>query len=193
MSLLNLFPKKSKKGPEKRKLSQTVIPTGVERHFHEDEVIVSKTDLKGKITYANDLFLKIADYTEQEILGAPHSILRHPDMPRAIFKLLWDMLKSEKEIFAYVLNLTKYGDHYWVFAHVTPSFNDQGQVVGYHSFRRMPNQTVLNDVIIPLYQSLKTEEDKHDDRKTGLLKSFDLLCDILDEKEVGYEEFILSI
>lgn len=193
MSLLNLFPKKSKKGPEKRKLSQTVIPTGVERHFHEDEVIVSKTDLKGKITYANDLFLKIADYTEQEILGAPHSILRHPDMPRAIFKLLWDMLKSEKEIFAYVLNLTKYGDHYWVFAHVTPSFNDQGQVVGYHSFRRMPNQTVLNDVIIPLYQSLKTEEDKHDDRKTGLLKSFDLLCNILDEKEVGYEEFILSI
>ncbi|MBT3307547.1 MAG: PAS domain S-box protein [Alphaproteobacteria bacterium] len=78
--------------------------TGVERFFEDDEIIVSKTDLKGRVTYANRVFLRLAGYTEQEVLGQPHSIIRHPEMPRCVFKLLWDTLEDGKEIFAYVIN-----------------------------------------------------------------------------------------
>ena len=97
--------------------------TGVERTFGEDEIIVSKTDLTGRITYANDVFLRISGYAEAEVLGQPHSIIRHPGTPRAVFSLLWRTIESGREIFAYVVNRAKNGDHYWVLAHVTPTFS----------------------------------------------------------------------
>ena len=74
--------------------------TGVERHFDDDEIIVSKTDLKGRITYGNRVFFRLAGYTEKECLGQPHSLIRHPEMPRCIFKLLWDTVEDKQEIFA---------------------------------------------------------------------------------------------
>jgi len=148
--------------------------TGVERFFDDDEIIVSKTDLKGHVTYANRVFLRMAGYTEQEILGQPHSIIRHPEMPRCIFKLLWDTLGSGKEIFAYVINRSANGDHYWVLAHVTPSYDDSGNVTGYHSSRRTVDRAVLDDTIIPLYKSLLDEENRHTDRKAGMQSSFDM-------------------
>ncbi len=103
----------------------TIQPTGIERTFKEDEIIVSKTDLKGIITYANRTFLDVALYREDEVLGMPHSIIRHPDMPRCVFKLLWDTIEEGNEIIAYVKNMAKNGDFYWVFAHVTPTFNGE--------------------------------------------------------------------
>jgi PAS domain S-box-containing protein len=96
------------------------------------------------ITYANETFLKIAGYTEDEILGQPHNIIRHPDMPRCVFKLLWDTLEMKHEIFAYVKNMAKNGDFYWVFAHVTPTFNEHGTVIGYHSNRRVPERNQVD-------------------------------------------------
>jgi len=84
-----------------------IAPTGMERRFEEDEIIVSKTDLKGRITYANQVFLRVAGYSEKEVLGQPHNLIRHPDMPRCVFKLLWDTLEAKREIFAYVLNMAK--------------------------------------------------------------------------------------
>lgn len=68
------------------------VPTGTERTFGKDEIIVSKTGQAGRITYSNDVFLKVALYRERKVLGAPHSIVRHPDMPRCVFKLLWDTI-----------------------------------------------------------------------------------------------------
>src|ERR1700761_62065 len=97
-----------------------VRPTGKERLWGAEDIIVSKTNLKGIITYANLTFLQVAGYSEEEVLGKPHSIIRHPDMPRCVFKLLWDSISAGGEIFAYVLNLASNGDHYWVLAHVTP-------------------------------------------------------------------------
>lgn len=117
--------------------SLTKRVTGVERYFDEEEVIVSKTDVKGIITYANRVFLRVAGYDEEGLLGRPHNIIRHPDMPRCVFKLLWDKLEQQEEVFAYVVNLAKNGDHYWVFAHVTPSIDRRSRVVGYHSNRRV--------------------------------------------------------
>lgn len=97
----------------------SITETPDELRFDENLFIVSKTDLKGNITYANDLFIEISGYTEKELIGAPHNILRHKDMPRAVFKLLWDKIQKGEEIFAYVKNRAKSGKYYWVHAYVT--------------------------------------------------------------------------
>ncbi|SMF29895.1 PAS domain S-box-containing protein [Tistlia consotensis] len=176
-----------------RKLSRTVTPTGRERLFRDDEVIVSKTDLKGRITYVNRVFLKISGFDEDELIGAPHSIIRHPEMPRSAFKLLWDSLAEGREVFAYINNLAKNGDNYWVFAHVTPSIDVNGKVLGYHSNRRVPDRQVLNDTIVPLYAALLAEENGQSDRKAGLDRSYRMLLGLLEERGVGYDEFIFSL
>jgi PAS domain S-box-containing protein len=89
-----------------------VRPTGRESPFNDEEIIVSKTDQHGRITYANDVFARVSGYELVELLGKPHSIIRHPAMPRCVFKLVWDTLKAGDEIFGYVLNLARNGDHY---------------------------------------------------------------------------------
>ncbi len=175
------------------KISKTVAPTGVERHFGQDEIIVSKTDLKGRITYVNKTFIEIASFTEGELIGAPHSLIRHPHMPRCVFQLLWQTIQNKHEIFAYVINMSRNGDHYWVFAHVTPSFSNSGDIVGYHSNRRVPDQRVLNETIIPLYKALLAEEGSHGDRKQGLEASTEMLTNILAEKEMAYDQLMFSL
>jgi len=166
--------------------------TGHERSFDPGDIIVSKTDPKGIITYANDVFLEIADYTEAEVVGQPHSIIRHPHMPRCVFKLLWDRISAKDEIFAYVMNRTKYGDHYWVLAHVTPTFGANQEVAGYHSNRRVPNRKAL-DTIVPLYEKLRAEEERHANRKDGLAASFKMLTSTVDATGLDYDRFIYSL
>ncbi|MBL4692571.1 MAG: PAS domain-containing protein [Magnetovibrio sp.] len=167
--------------------------TGVERTFELSEMIVSKTDLKGRITYVNDTFLKVAGYTTDECLGQPHSMIRHPDMPRCVFKLLWDTVATGFEIFAYVLNRAKNGDHYWVVAHVTATMNDDtGEVLAYHSSRRSPSRAAI-EAIMPLYAKLKAEEDRHSDRKAGLQASTDMLLGILEDANLSYDQFVFSV
>jgi PAS domain S-box-containing protein len=173
-------------------MSSRIKPTGKEVYFQEDEIIVSKTDLTGKIMYANDIFLKIAGFSEEEVLGMPHSLIRHPDMPRAIFKLFWDTLSSGNEIFAYVCNMCKNGDHYWVLAHATPSFDEQGQIIGYHSNRRVPERSAV-EAAQTLYRTLLTEERRHTDPRKGLDASYALLRNLLENAGKPYEEFIWSV
>ncbi len=170
----------------------TIRPTDVERTFGEDEIIVSKTDLKGIITYANRTFLNVAMYTEEEILGKPHSIIRHPDMPRCVFKLLWDTLEGGNEIFAYVKNMSKNGAYYWVFAHVTPTFGPGKKIVAYHSNRRKPDRNQIQ-VADGLYRKLKQEEDRHSDWKKGMAAATEMLLQTLASKQIQYDEFVLSI
>lgn len=167
-------------------------PTQVERTFHDDEIIVSKTDAKGIITYANDVFLRVSGYTERELVGQPHSIVRHPDMPRAVFKLLWDTLAGGQEIFAYVKNMASNGDYYWVLAHVTPSRDRHGRMTGYHSNRRTPYRDVL-PMVTDLYQTLLQEERRHRDRRAGLAASCDLLRRTLAARGMDYEQFVFSL
>ncbi|MFA6195357.1 MAG: PAS domain-containing protein [Sulfurimonas sp.] len=155
--------------------------------FADNEIIVSKTDTSGKITYGNELFLKLAGYSEREILHAPHNIIRHPDMPKIIFKLLWDTLKQGKEIFAYVLNKSKNEDHYWVFANVTPSYDNHGKVVGYYSVRRKPSEKALN-IIKPLYRQLLNAE-----KSGGMGASEKMVHELLEKHGGRYDKFILSI
>ncbi|MBI1243469.1 MAG: PAS domain-containing protein [Alphaproteobacteria bacterium] len=167
-------------------------PTGKERTFGEDEVIVSKTDTKGKITYGNEVFLRIAGYPESEIVGAPHSILRHPWMPRSVFKLLWNKIEAGDEIFAYVVNMARGGDHYWVFAHVTPTFGADGKIVGYHSNRRKPKPDQIQ-AASGLYKQLLDIEERASDRKVGMEQAYEHLNGLLKSKGISYDEFVFSI
>ena len=165
--------------------------TGRERTFDAGQIIVSKTDTKGRLVYANDLFLSLADYTEADVIGEPHSIIRHPDMPRCVFKLLWDHLTAGKEIFAYVVNRAKNGDHYWVLAHVTPTFDESGTITGYHSSRRAPDRGAL-EKIKPLYTKLLEEEKRHANSKDGLAASTKVLTDLLESLDLRYDQFIFQ-
>ncbi len=172
---------------------QKYYVTGTEVFFKPEEIIVSKTDLKGRLIYANRVFIDISGYTEEELLEQPHSILRHPDMPRCVFKLLWDTIESKSEIFAYVINRCKNGDHYWVLAHVTPSLGPNGEINGYHSNRRVPDPAIVKDTIIPLYTALREEEEKHSNRKDGMNAGTAMLEAVLKEKGMAYDELIFAL
>lgn len=160
---------------------------GKELFFGDNEFIVSKTDLGGRITYGNGLFIKISGYSEEELLGAPHNILRHPEMPALVFKLLWETIKSGEEIFAYVINKNKDGDFYWVFAHVTASIDNDGRIIGFHSVRRKPTSKALG-AVRPLYAELLRIE-----KSGGIAASQKHLDSLLSKQGLSYEEFILAL
>lgn len=167
-------------------------PTGRERHFDPDEIIVSKTDLKGRITYANQTFIEISEYSERELLGQPHNMIRHPEMPQAVFKLLWDAVGEGKEIFAYVVNQCKSGDHYWVLAHVTPTLDESGAVTGFHSNRRVPAPGAV-ETIRPIYAEMLRVEKQHEDWRAGMDAATELLHTKLREMGTTYEELVFSL
>jgi len=167
-------------------MSENVAVTGKERTF--TGTIMSETDSKGRITVANDLFKEIAGYTDEELIGTQHNIVRHPDMPKCVFKLLWDTVSAGKNVSAFVINRAKNGDHYWVLAHVSPLADGSG----YHSDREVPKKESL-DVIIPLYKQLLDEESKHDKPKEAMESSMNMVLALLDEKGVTYDELIQSL
>ena len=170
----------------------SVTPTGREAIFRDDEIIVSKTDLKGHITYANDVFLRVSGFTEEELLGAPHSLIRHPELRGCVFKLLWDTVQRGDELFAYVNNLARNGDNYWVFAHVTPSFDSTGRIVGYHSNRRVPYPDALAKVK-PLYAALLAEERRHGGSVEGMRAAEQMLARTLADGGRDYAQFVFSL
>ncbi len=173
-------------------MRNNTLLTGQERSFGASEIIVTKTDLKGHITYANRVFLGLSALRLDQAIGAPHSLIRHPDMPRCVFKLLWERIESGQEIFAYVLNRASCGDHYWVFAHATPSYDAGGKLCGYHSNRRVPKKSAI-DVIKPLYAELRAIERKDADRKQGMNMAYAALMQKLTHGGTDYDRFVFSI
>ena len=171
---------------------EKITPSGKEIYFPENELIVSKTDLKGKITYTNALFESMSGYNREELLGKPHNLIRHPEMPHSIFKLFWETLQQQKEIFAYVKNMHRNGDHYWVLAHVVPTYDLMGNHVGYHSSRRCPNRDIIQQ-IDSYYQELVKIEQSHNDLKQGMQAALDAFNIMLSEKDQSYAEYIFSL
>lgn len=172
-------------------MKNKITPKNEEIVIPEDKILVSKTDTKGIITYANPCFIEVSGYSESELLGQPHNIIRHPDMPRVIFKLLWEALKVNREFNGYVKNLAKDGRYYWVFANITPNFNDKNELVGYHSARRKPDPEKLN-YIQNLYLEL-LEIEQQTKGSDAIEKSHYKLNSILNAREKGYDEFVLTI
>ncbi len=127
--------------------------------YPDGKLIVSRTDPQGIITHANQAFVDMSGYTREELIGQPHYILRHPDMPAVAFKGLWDTLAEGKTWQGYVKNLRKDGTYYWVLATAIPNVRD-GKVVGYTSVRRKPSRTRVNECV-SLYARLLQEEECH--------------------------------
>ena len=168
-----------------------ITPTQKEVLLGADDIIVSKTDLTGRITYVNRTFMRIADFPESAVLGEQHNIVRHPDMPRGAFKLLWDTLKNKHEFFGYVKNMTSRGDFYWVFANITPDYDSSGNIVGYFSARRAPNKDAVA-TIQGVYQEMLNIE-----RSAGAANAPTASVAFLQAKlkSLGttYDKFILSL
>ncbi len=161
-------------------------PVNKEREVPEDRFLVSKTDPRGVITYANEVFCEVAGYTEEELVGKPHNVVRHPEMPRIVFKLLWDTIKQGKEFWGYVKNMAKDGSYYWVYAHVTPSWDESGtRIIGYQSDRRRANKEAVRN-IEEIYKKLLEAE-----RFGGMQASEKLLQEVL--KGMPYEEWIWTL
>ena len=115
------------------------MAAGQETLLKEDSFLVSETDSKGNIIFANNEFCDIAEYTLDELMGKPHNIVRHPDMPKAAFKDLWDTVKKGEVWNGFVKNKTRSGGYYWVFATVYPFKNEEGEQC-YLSCRRKPSR-----------------------------------------------------
>ena len=155
--------------------------------MNQDDLIVSKTDLKGNVTYGNEHFIKMSGYAEKELLQSPHNILRHEVMPKVVFELLWERIKNKETINAYVKNKTKSGNFYWVFANVTASLDSHDNIIGFYSVRRKPSQRgvkTAND----LYKELLSAE-----MQGGIKNSRKLLDEKLNDAGVSYDEFIIAL
>jgi len=168
-----------------------IQPSATEKVMRENDFIVSKTDLKGRITYCNRIFIEFSGYSEEELLGSQHNIVRHPDMPRAVFKLLWDSIQAGRECNAYVKNLARDGSFYWVFANVTPSLDGNGNLTGYLSVRRKPKASGVKTAA-DLYRAMLDAETRAGARD-AIAASTKILTDLLAEKGMSYDELVLAI
>ncbi len=158
-------------------------PTDVEHPVTSVDIVVSKGDEKGDITYANPIFFKLAGYTQAELLEKPHAIIRHPDMPKIVFKYLWDNLKAGKDVKAFVKNLRKDGGFYWVFAHVRVATNPDGSFRNYVSTRKGMSAGA-RAVIEPLYKELLAAE-----QSGGMEASLPILEAFLKENGASLDTF----
>lgn len=172
-------------------MKRGIVPTTVERMMREDDFIVSKTSAKGIITYGNPIFIEFSGYSEAELLGSQHNIIRHPDMPRAAFKLAWDTIQSGQEFFGYVKNLAKDGSFYWVFTHISPDFDQRRNIVGYTSVRRCPQRSALAK-IEPVYQQMLAAE-RAAGARDAIAAGTQVLLDLLKQTGMGYEELVFSL
>lgn len=166
-----------------------ISPTTVERSLGDDDFIVTKTDAKGRILYANRIFIALSGYTEAELLGSQHNIIRHPDMPRAVFKLLWDHIAAGQEFIGYVKNMARDGSFYWVLATVTPDRDGERGIVGYTSVRRKPQREAVA-AASALYREMAAAE-----AAAGAARAIEagtaVLMKALNGR--GYEQFVLAL
>ncbi len=172
-------------------MKRAITPTSFERVMREGDFIVSKTDRKGIITYGNPIFIEFSGYREDELIGTQHNIIRHPDMPRSAFKLVWDTIQSGKEVFAYVKNMSKDGAYYWVFAHITPDLGNDGSLVGYTSVRRCPSRKAIA-AIEPVYRDMLAAEQRAGARD-AIAAGTQVLLDLLGKSGTGYEELVFAL
>ena len=160
------------------------IPIDEEIKFSQKKFIVSKTDINGIITFANNNFCDISGYSKDELMGAPHSIVRHPDMPRAIFFLIWNSLLRGEPVSGVIKNLAKSGKYYWVIADLDIKKDENGNIKSFTAFRRAAPQHVIDEVE-DLYDTMLNIE-----KRRGMEGSLSYFESFLEEKGMNYEEFL---
>ena len=160
-------------------------PTNKEIKLSPKRYIVSKTDAKGIIEYGNDYFVEISGYTEAELIGRPHSMVRHPDMPSVVFKMMWDRINRAQNIMAVVKNMAKDGSYYWVVTEFEPKVDPiTNDIISHTAFRKAAPQNAI-DTMEPIYQKLLEIE-----KDAGMEASEKYFRGFLEEKKVTYDEFI---
>jgi len=168
----------------------TTPPTIINEEITWDtnKTIVSKTDVFGTILYANDVFSEASEYSTLELIGEPHNIIRHPDMPKVAFTLLWEALKNEENFHAIVKNLTKSGKYYWVITDFTIDRDDTGKVTGYTARRKSVPKSVV-EKIAPLYKTL-LDIEKNKGEKVSEMYFHAYL-----NEEIGksYDDFVVDL
>lgn len=156
--------------------------------WDKTQTIISKTDTRGTIIYANTAFIEACEYNPIELVGEPHNIIRHPDMPKVAFKALWEALKKGKNYHAIVKNLTKTGRYYWVITDFTIEKDDQGKIIGYTGRRKaVPNGVI--EKIEPLYKTLlDIEKLKGEEVSERYFEGF-----LKEEVGKSYDEFVVDL
>ena len=162
-------------------------PTGREIKLSSEQMLVSKTDAHGNIVYSNECFVDVSGYSKEELIGTPHNILRHPDMPKAIFYLMWREIRRGNNIIAVVKNLSKSGDHYWVTTDFEIKKTREGKIRNYMAFRQSAPRNVIK-VIEPLYKKMLEIE-----ATDGMDGSVEYLEKFLKKKRMSYNEFIQDL
>lgn len=170
------------------KTSENRIILNEEVQWDKTKTIVSKTDKFGSILYANDAFSDTCEYNKIELIGEPHNIIRHPDMPKVAFKALWDALKKGENFHAIVKNLTKSGKYYWVITDFTIDRDEDGSISGYTARRKAVPDNVITK-IEPLYKTLLDIE------KLKGEKASELYFNAYLAEEVGksYNTFVVDL
>ena len=169
-----------------QKQERTIIDKEVS--WDKTQVIMSKTNAFGIIEYANEVFVDVCGYEDYELMGQPHNIIRHPDMPKVIFKVLWENLKQGKNFHAIVKNLAKSGRYYWVITDFEIAKDENGVIVNYFGRRQSVPQEVISLHIEPLYKKLLQIE-----AASGVEFSEKYLIGFLEEKKRNYVEYIKEL
>ena len=170
-------------------MSEFIRPKPIDKEILLDDtkIIMSKTDAKGFIEYANDYFMQICGYDEWELMAENHNVIRHPDMPRVVFKLLWERLHKGENIHALVKNLAKDGSYYWVITNFETRYDENGEIIAHFSRRKKPPRYAI-DAIIPIYKKLVELEEEG-----GMKASEEFLLQYLEDGKHTYDSFILSV
>ena len=156
----------------------------------EDAFIVSKTDAESCMTYVNQSFCEVSGYSENELIGQSHDIVRNDLMPHGIYNLMWEHLKAEEEFFGYIVNRNKDNSYYWAFINVSPCY-EKNTLTGYFAVRRAPSIQALA-IIKPLYQSM-CQAEKSVSPEQKLAMSSAVLWQAITKEYQSYAEFVLSL
>ena len=157
----------------------------------EDELIVSRTDLQGTITYCNRVFMRITGYSAADVLGRPHSVVRHPGMPRGVFRLMWETIEQGNEYYGFIRNRTSSDDSYWCFIVVTPDCDPNGRRRGYFAVQRRARSEAIGPISRIYDQMLAVE--RRSGRAEAPAASLRWLRQHLAEQNTGYEPFIIML
>ena len=181
-------------------------PTPIDKEvgWNKSQVVISETDVYGRITNVNDVFCNVCGYSPEEMIGQPHSIIRHPDMPKLVFKLLWDNLKVGNNFIGIIKNLAKSGEYYWVITDFEMRRDATGNITHYIARRKSVPKAVIENYVAPLYETLlKLEKVGGMELSSRFFKNYlakqgkdyiDFIIDVMNEnrENVAFEEIPVS-